>query len=399
VKPVRLSLNELLYRKQIALKTLEAKLSGESLEKARSDYHARRLPRPCGITVHVATGCTYRCAYCYIPDMGFSFSEYRLYGLRGEELAYALLSNKAFLPGRKGTFIAMGSVGEPLGDDVLFSKSIEYLNSIERHLGNPTQISTKASLDTEKAKRLAGFKMPLSILVTIVTLKEHNRLEPGAPNPWERLETIRRLRKAGAKPFLFLRPLMPGINDEEAEEIVREAARHGAYGVVVGGFRASPSILARLKGAGFNIGEIKRRLRGALERGRQTPVYTRDLKEKIVEYARRRGLHPFLAACCANNYAAFLTTGERIPCAGLDFVEGKFCTRCPVLCEEIPVEIDAGEVTANVRKLTGVSEVEARIDGFYIELVGPGARRAYRRLRGWRKIIVETAYRRRVRAP
>ncbi len=396
VKPVHLSLSELLYKKQVLLKELEAKLSRESIEKARSDYHARRLPRPCGITVHVALGCTYRCTYCYLPDMGFSFKEYRLYGLRGDELAYALLSNKAFLPGRLGTFIAIGSVGEPLGDDALFAKTLEYLNSIERHLGNPTQIATKAALDEEKAARLARFKMPLSILVTIVTLKNSEKLEPGAPDPWSRLETIRRLRKAGAKPFLFLRPIIPGINDEEAEDIVREAARQGAYGVVVGGFRASPAILARLKAQGFSTREVEKRLRGPLKAGRQTPVYTRDIKEKVVEFAKKKGVVPFLSACCANNYTAFLATGRRVPCAGLDFVDGKFCTRCPVMCEDIPVEIDETEVTRHVKRLTSLNNVEARIEGFYIKLVGMDSARAYRRLKGWKKILLETAYRRRV---
>jgi len=396
VKPLKLSLSELLYRKRIALEELSSKLSRESIVKARNDHHARRLPRPCGITVHVALGCTYRCAYCYVPDMGFSFREYRLYGLNGEELAYALLSNKAFLPGRLGTFIAIGSVGEPLGDDALFSKTVEYLNSIGRHLGNPTQISTKAYLDEEKAKRLARVEMPLSILVTIVTLGKHERLEPGAPEPWKRLQTIRRLRKAGARPFLFLRPLIPGVNDDEVEDIIREASRHGAYGVVVGGFRASPSILARLRGAGFDVSAIMERLRGSLARGRQTPVYTRDLKEAAVSYARRRGIVPFLSACCANNYAAFLATGQRVPCAGLDYIEGRFCTRCPVLCEEIPVEVDVEEAARHVKRLTSTSDLEVDDDGFYLRLRGNDAERAYKRLRGWKRIILETGYRHRV---
>lgn len=396
MKPLRLSLSELLYMKRIALEELSSKLSRESIIKARNDHHARRLPRPCGITVHVALGCTYRCTYCYVPDMGFSFREYRLYGLKGEELAYALLSNKAFLPGRLGTFIAIGSVGEPLGDDVLFSKTIEYLNSIGRHLGNPTQISTKAYLDQEKAKRLARVEMPLSILVTIVTLENHERLEPEAPEPWKRLQTIRRLRKAGAKPFLFLRPLIPGVNEHEVEEIIKEASRHGAYGVVVGGFRASPSILARLRGAGFEVSAIKERLRGNLTKGRQTPVYTRDLKERALTYAREKGLVAFLSACCANNYAAFLSTGQRVPCAGLDYVDGKFCTRCPVLCEEIPVEIDVEEAARYLRRYTSTTDVRVVDDGFYLRLRGGDAERAYKRLRGWRRIIVETAYRHRV---
>ncbi|MEM4497864.1 MAG: radical SAM protein, partial [Nitrososphaerota archaeon] len=47
-------------------------LDERELEVARRDPHARRLPRPCGLTVHTGLGCKFGCLYCYIYDMGFS---------------------------------------------------------------------------------------------------------------------------------------------------------------------------------------------------------------------------------------------------------------------------------------------------------------------------------------
>lgn len=389
---MRLSLAELLYRREFLKRELEAKLPEESIERARSDYHARKPPRPCGFTVHSVLGCTFACSYCYLPDMGLSFSSASPYGLRGEEIVYALLSNSYFLPGRLGSLIAVGSVGEPFLDEKASRKTLEYLMAFSKYLGNPVQFSTKAALSEEQAKALAGLNTPLSPLVTIVTLRHYNALETRAPSPDERLLTIKRLRQSGLKPLLFLRPLIPGVNADEVEDILREAKSSGAVGVVIGGFRATVTNLLRLKRVGLNLSEVEARMQRFPERGEQVPLSVEDLKREVVSIAREKGLVPLLSACCANTFAAYLRDSHKAPCPGLDFIEGKFCTRCPVDCPHQVTEVDPEEVKQMIKRFVGSGVPEVATDDRYLVL--PSSMR--RKLKPVHKHLLEVGYRRRV---
>lgn len=315
----------------------------------------------------------------------------RPYGLKGDEMVLALLSNPYFLPGRLGSPIAVGSIGEPFADSSTTQKTLEYLASFSRHLGNPTQFSTKARLEDEVARYIAGVKLPLSPLVTVITLRRSTALEPGAPSPEARLESIRKLREHGLKPILFLRPLIPGVNTDELEDLLSEAKRRGAVGVVVGGFRATASNLLRLARAGVDLSEVKRRLPKQPAPGEQVSLELHDLKLEVLKLAREKGLVPFLSACCANNYTAFLQDSLRAPCPGLDFVDGRFCTRCPVDCPSIRTEVDPEEVSRVLKRLgyeSGGADVEERY------LVVHGIKR--RKLNPIHKYLLEVGYRRRV---
>ncbi len=239
-------------------------------------------------------------------------------------MTLALLYNRAFEPGREGTFIAVGSVTDPFLPE-LADKTLEYLRAFSRWLGNPTQFSTKSVIGVEVAESLAELDLPLNGLVTILTPdgEKASRLEPRAPTPEERLETIAELSRTGLTIDLFFRPILPGIVGlEEAEELFRLARDAGARGVVVGGFRVNEGILNRLRRFGFDVSEIVNRVDRPIPRGRkQVYVRTGDIKERLLRIAREVGLIPFGAACCACASAA------RIPCPNRCW-EGPFCTEC-----------------------------------------------------------------------
>ncbi len=394
---LRLSLRELLYNKVLIKKQLEEKLSEESIKKSINDYHAKKRPRPCGFTIHSVIGCVYGCLYCYIPELGYDISKARVYGLTGEEMVYSLLSNPYFLPGRHGSYLAIGSVGEPFLP-IGVKKTLEYINAFNKYLGNPIQFSTKSFINDQLAKKLALFKnISISSLVTIISLTEYKVLELYSPPPELRLLTIKNLRKSGLHPIVFLRPIMPGINSDEIISIINEAKKYGAEGIVLGGFRISRKILERLEKAGLKIDEIKKRIKTKMKREGLVDIYIKDIKEKAAKDARKRGLIPFYSACCANTYTFFKKFGYRIPCAGLDFIDNVFCTRCPVLCENIEVEIDPEEVKYYIKKFFGdIKDIEVR--GYYITIYVKNKKRFLNRLRsksGYR-LLIETAYRKKI---
>jgi len=268
------------------------------------DFHAKRPPRPCGITVHTAIGCIYQCKYCYIYDMGFK-REVKPYPLTGLQLVYALLSNKYFIPGLRGTYLAIGSISEPF-HPLIVDKTLEYVECFYRYLNNPVQFSTKAYINKQVAVKLANLSSKrISPLVTIVTLSESRNLEPYAPSPEKRFESIRNMRETGLKPFLFLRPIIPGLTEREYKEIIDLAAEYGAIGVIAGGLRVTKRILRELREIGVDTSIIHKRLEIPVEKmreGVQYDVYTSDIKAEISDYVRHKGLLFFPSACMANLY-------------------------------------------------------------------------------------------------
>ena len=291
---------EIIEHKEKLRRELGKLLSPQERREILRDHHARRRPRPCGMTIHTGIGCTLRCTYCYIEDMGFKWNV-TLYPLTGTQLVYALVSNHYFVPGKNGTLIAIGSVTEPFLPQTK-EKAFEYIEAISEYLGNPIQFSTKMALTSEDAKRLKQSDPGISPLVTIITIKYHKKLEPYAPSPSMRFEAIKNLAQAGLKPVLFLRPIIPGVTEHEYTELLERARRSGAIGVVAGSLRVTPLILFRLKSIGIQVDEIKKRLPRIPRKHEQVALYAEDIKRKILDYAVKIGLLPFPEACMANIY-------------------------------------------------------------------------------------------------
>jgi len=329
-------------------------LSDIEIERALRDPHAKRSPRWCGITVHVTVNCPFACSYCYIENMGFRFSNPKPYPLSGKELAFALLSNKTFLPGRTGSLIAIGSVSEPF---IFQNKALEYLEWLGR-LGNPLQFSTKQYISPSLAEKIAEisekYGLSISPLITIVTITKADVLEKQAPPPDKRLDSIKNLRDAGLRPILFLRPVIPGINVEEIPLIIREAKKAGAYGVVVGGFRVTKTILERLENAGLDTLEIRRRLKKIDEKQRAVPF---PEKKSIIENIRKQDLVAWASTCCANSWTA------EVPCPSACFIDGP-CTKCPNGCL-YPYHVPSLEETVAALEKLGIRAI-VREDTVYL---------------------------------
>ncbi len=285
---------EALEAKARRLRELGDAIGEGAARRALRDGHALRRPRPCGITVHTGIGCSYRCAYCYIYDMGFPAAP-APYPLTGGEVAYALAANPHVAVGPWGTLVAVGSVTEPFMP-LTKERALEYVGAIAGLLGNPIQISTKGMLGPGDARRLAGTQGGLDVLVTVTTLERHRLLEPYAPPPMERLEMARELVGLGIHVTLFVRPMVPGVTDREVERILAAARDAGIDAVVFGTLRATRGIARRLASLGV---DLSGRLRGPPGRG-QTPILSGDIKRRAIDAARRMGLKVLPASCSAN---------------------------------------------------------------------------------------------------
>lgn len=299
------------------------------------------------MTIHTGVGCSYACAYCYIYDMGFPATP-RPYPLGPLELVYALALNPHIVPGR--TLAAFGSVTEPFLPETR-TRAVEYMRSVWGLLKLPVQVSTKSLLTDDLVDELTSADPSMSVLVTVVTLR-HRRLEPRAPDPVARLEAAGRAVKRGLKVSLFLRPLIPGL-DDDARDIVRLAAELGVGTVVIGSLRVTESILLRLKSAGLDVDEILRRLGKPSPGRRQEAVRSSDLKESLAREAEGLGLRVFRAACEAN------TWGHGIRCS--------MCRMGPCNGELKPVSVGENEIRDLVEYLgTRARDVRVTDDSVYI---------------------------------
>ncbi len=352
--------------KQRLREKIGSMLDERERREAELDGHARREPRPCGMTIHTGIGCKYGCVYCYVPDMGFPMKP-KPYPLNGLQLVYALLSNPYFVPGPYGTLLAFGSVTEPFMEETR-DRAIEYLEYTARFLGNPTQLSTKAYVDEGLADTLRKVADPrMDFLVTIVTLRHWKRLEPNAPPPEKRFETIRNLSSRGFHVTLFLRPIIPGVTDREVPEILERAKAAGARGVVPGSLRVTPGILERLRLAGVDVRVIEARLpRRPRGRRDQVPIRETDLKRLVEVYAKKLGLTVYPSSCSAN----------------IDS-HGLACNACKWGPCGRPGELPWVEEDAIVElaSLVGVEVSEVRVDERSVKVHARGVRRGDARLR------------------
>ncbi len=290
-------LASLIERKNKAIEELRALVGEEGFVRAKSDHHSRRKPRPCGMTIHTGLGCTNACLYCYAIDMGFPRID-APYKLKPAELALAIALNPYVVPER--TFAAFGSVVEPFLPNTA-AYTIECMKLIRRYLSLPCQVSTKMVLSHEIASRLASCDEELSVLVTIVTMKRHSVLEPRAPPPTERLEGARIAIEHGLRVTLFLRPLIPGIIEEEYRELLERAWSAGIRSVVLGSLRITKGVLERLSRAGIDVSKIVSRApRLPRSTREQITINCGDIKRMVEKYAASLGFTVFESACQAN---------------------------------------------------------------------------------------------------
>ena len=362
-----------LERKLETAEKLKARLSPEEIREAEKDSHAKRLPRPCGLTIHTGIGCSLSCLYCYVRDMGFP-SESTPYPLSGLQLAYSLAINPAIALGRGGSLLAFGAVTEPFMAETA-GKTIEYLRVVSRELGNPIQLSTKAYLSSGIAHEIKNSCDELSALVTIVTLTFHRVLEPLAPSPDQRYKTMRNLSAAGIHTSLFLRPILPGLNMREFEEIMRESMERGASGVVLGSLRVTEGIIERLRAARYpHLSEIIGRIRGELGGSKQVTIYSSDLKKQIADRAEKIGLKVYPSACAANIEA------HGLGCAA--------CKMGPCGDEEKIPHFELTDLDKIAVKF-GVRIRSSKRDGFKILIKSEGAARAKRRFADFVKALTK----------
>jgi DNA repair photolyase len=203
-------------------------------------------------SVNPYEGCSFNCIYCYIrgSKYGESMAKTLSVKVNSPELLEKELSRRA----RKGEYgiIALSSSTEPYMPIEEKLKLTRKLLEIILKYKFPIHVLTKSKLvlrdldllkEIDKNAVLPSDLKPklkhgaiISFSVSTLDEKLAKVLEPGAPAPKERLETMKKCREEGFLTGVCYIPVLPLISDteERLDEMIKVAKDHGADYVLVG---------------------------------------------------------------------------------------------------------------------------------------------------------------------
>ena len=185
-------------------------------------------------TINPYRGCEFACKYCY-ARYTHEFMEMRD-GADFEQKIYvkqhaANLLRQELRRVKPGEQIAIGTATDPYQPaERRFEVTRTILEELARHEGLDLGIITKGNLILRDLDLLTqiGKKNRLTANVTITTLNVDlaRILEPRAPRPDLRMETVRKLNQAGIRAGVSCAPVIPGITDSlhNLDALVRATA-------------------------------------------------------------------------------------------------------------------------------------------------------------------------------
>src|SRR5271154_880270 len=186
-------------------------------------------------------GCEHGCVYCFArpthaylglsPGLDF---ESKLFM---KPNAPELLERELSAPGYEPKIIAIGTNTDPYQPIERRYKIMRRILEVLERAGHPVGIVTKSALvlrDLDILARMAQRNLvKVALSVTTLDPKLARVMEPRAPTPARRLDTLRRLAKAGVPASTLVAPVIPAINDAEIERILEAVAdtgvRHAGY--------------------------------------------------------------------------------------------------------------------------------------------------------------------------
>ncbi|HLH36521.1 MAG TPA: radical SAM protein [Alloacidobacterium sp.] len=179
---------------------------------------------PFGRSINPYRGCEFGCRYCF-ARYTHEFMELRDPSLFERQIFIkqnaAWLLKQELRKLRRGEEIAMGTATDPyqpIERRARVTRSI--LEVMAECRGLKLGIISKSTLivrDLDLLKKFAEHnRLTVHISITTPDVKLARILEPRAPRPDLRFQTVARLRKAGIRAGVLCCPIMPGINDTPA---------------------------------------------------------------------------------------------------------------------------------------------------------------------------------------
>jgi DNA repair photolyase len=198
-----------------------------------------RRRMPFAWTINPYRGCEFACKYCY-ARYTHEFMEMRD-GVDFERKIYVKqnagwLLRQELKKVRNGEGIAMGASTDPYQPaERRYEVTRAILEELARHHGLSLGIVTKSNLIVRDVELLRKFaennNLWIQVTVTTMDIELARKLEPRAPRPDLRMQTVRELANAGLSVGVNCAPVLPEITDSIAnlESVVTASLEAGAH--------------------------------------------------------------------------------------------------------------------------------------------------------------------------
>jgi DNA repair photolyase len=181
-------------------------------------------------------GCEHGCVYCFARPThaylglspGLDFESRIFFKPEAAELLAAELAK----PGYACAPMALGTNTDPYQPIERKLGITRRIIEVLRAHNHPVSIVTKSALVQRDIDLLADMaeRRLASVAISLTTLDRRlaRALEPRAPTPDRRLETMAALSRAGIPVAVMTAPMIPALNDAELERLLEAGAEHGA---------------------------------------------------------------------------------------------------------------------------------------------------------------------------
>ena len=181
-------------------------------------------------------GCEHGCIYCFARPThaflgmspGLDFETRLVARPEAPEILERELRTKSYRP----AVIAMGTNTDPYQPIEREHRIVRRILETLREYRHPVAIVTKGTLierDVDILGEMGRLGLArVGISVTTLDARLARKMEPRAPSPKRRIETIRRLAEAGCPVRVMVAPVVPALTDHEIEAILSQAAEAGA---------------------------------------------------------------------------------------------------------------------------------------------------------------------------
>ncbi|OPY52774.1 MAG: Radical SAM superfamily protein [Methanosaeta sp. PtaU1.Bin112] len=240
---------------------------------------------PAKLSLNPYTGCPHGCLYCYASSYILRFAECRP---KADLLRRLVRESSRISP---GTLVSLSNSSDPYPPQEEGLRLSRGCLQILKERGLCAQVVTKSHLVARDADLLSEMKACVAITITSLSESICRKLEPGAPSPERRLDAMAKLSAKGVPISARIDPIIPGINDEEIDQLAAAVSRAGARHITSSTFKTRPGNMKKIISVFAQEGKALERLfsRGCKVAGSGylPEEIRRDLMHRVNESARR----------------------------------------------------------------------------------------------------------------
>lgn len=169
------------------------------------------------------TGCSHACVYCYIssyiPDPFHARLKKDLFRRVKREIKKI----------DKNIYISMSNSSDPYTPEERELQATRKCLKIFRDNDIKLLVITKSDMVKRDVDILSEMHASVSITLTSLNDEKIALLERKAPPPSRRLEAIEEIHRNGIPCSIRIDPIIPGVNEDEIEDIVDEVSRYCSH--------------------------------------------------------------------------------------------------------------------------------------------------------------------------